>query len=254
MGLVGFEIRPLSGIEFTFPHLIRQRRNIKLLQFVVERFADFAELGPQGLQIFVEHRTDRVGDDVFNDVIRRVVRAGSLAFGFVVGEVDVALADHDVRFLPASAAGLRQGDVFLRALARLRRQVFFGDLQFEFESPAPCVGRSPRRLGSSGDRPDVWRNPGCLVGSHRASRLPLRRLTEMLLAGKTATSSEMLRWDRCRPKPSAPRQGVVAKFRKEGSDRIYRTQSGNVLFVQIQIAAVCHPASSSAELLESGRD
>jgi len=71
---------------------------------------------------------------------------------------------------------------------------------------------------------------------------PLERLRR--IAGKTE----------CFRRESGSIGGVVAKLCEEGSDRIRRTQSGDVLFVQIQIATVRHAASSPAERLEGQRD
>ena len=106
-----------------------------LLELVVERLADLAELGPQGLELLVQHRADRLADDVFHDRVGRVVGPRRLALGLVVGEIDVALLDDHLGGLAPLGLGLGERDVLLPVLLGLGRQVFLRDLELEFQQP-----------------------------------------------------------------------------------------------------------------------
>ena len=106
-----------------------------LLQLIFEGLADFAELGPQLLQLFGQDGTHGLLDDIFDDRVGRVVRPAGLAFGLVVGEIDVPLVDDDRRLAAAFCQGRGKGDVFLPLALGLRRQVLFGDLELELQQP-----------------------------------------------------------------------------------------------------------------------
>jgi hypothetical protein len=107
------------------------RVGLRLLEFVVESLSHFAELASQGLQLLLQNRPDRVGDDIFDDGVRRVVRPRSLSLGLVVGEVDLVLLDDDGGLSAALDLGLREGDISLALLVGLGGEVFAGNLQLE---------------------------------------------------------------------------------------------------------------------------
>ena len=106
---------------------------LRLLEFVVEGLADLAELAPQRFQLLVQHRADRVGDDVLDDGVGRVVRPRRLPLGLVVGEVDLLLPHDDGGLLAPLDLGLGERDVRLAFLVGLGREVFVGDLQLELQ-------------------------------------------------------------------------------------------------------------------------
>ena len=96
---------------------------------------DLAELGPQGFQLLVQHRADRVVDDVLDDRVGRVVGAGRLPLGLVVREVDLALLDDHLEARAPLGLRLGERDVLLLVLFGLGRQVFLGDLELELQQP-----------------------------------------------------------------------------------------------------------------------
>ncbi len=49
-----------------------------------------AEFGPQPFELFFQNRPDRLGHDVLDDRIGRLVRAAGFAFGLVVGQIHLA--------------------------------------------------------------------------------------------------------------------------------------------------------------------
>ena len=128
------------------------------MQFVVEGLADLAEVAAQRLQLLVQHRADRVGDDVLDDRVGRVVGAGRLALGLVVGEVDFPLPHDDLGLLAPLGLGLRERDVLLLLLVGLGRQVFVGDLELELQQALV-------------DRPEVADFERLVVDEDKAERL-----------------------------------------------------------------------------------
>src|SRR5262245_59676736 len=93
--------------------------------------ADLAELASQGFQLLVQHRADRVGDDVFDDGVGCVVGPRRLALGLVVGEIDLLLPHDDLGLLATLDLRLGKRNVRLALLVGLGRKVFVGDLEFE---------------------------------------------------------------------------------------------------------------------------
>jgi hypothetical protein len=49
-----------------------------------------AELWTHGIELFLHHRTNGVLDDVFNDMVGRVIGTGRFALVFVVFEIDLS--------------------------------------------------------------------------------------------------------------------------------------------------------------------
>ena len=132
VGVVGLQPGPLAVVHRAALDLLAGVR-LRLLEFVVEGLADLAELGPQRFQLLLQHRPDRVGHDVLDDGVGRVVRTRRLALGLVVGEVDLLLPHDDVGLLAPLGLGLRERDVRLALLVGLGREVFVGDLQLELQ-------------------------------------------------------------------------------------------------------------------------
>jgi hypothetical protein len=130
-GLVG---GPLAVIHVALADL-GAGELLRLAKFLVEGAADLAELVAQRLQLAVQHRADRVGDDVLDDGVWRVVGAGRLPFRLVIGEVDRPLGDlHLYRVAPpAWRPDLRERDVPFAVLLRLRGQVLLGHLELELQ-------------------------------------------------------------------------------------------------------------------------
>ena len=134
MVIVRLQSRPLAVIHFVVSDVGRWKRP-RLLQLVVERLPHLAELGAQLLKLFGQDRTDRIGHNVFDHRIGSVIRARRLAFGLVVGEVDLAFGNDDsAGQLPLPCRfGLAQRDIFLALLVGLGRQVLRRQLEFEFQ-------------------------------------------------------------------------------------------------------------------------
>ncbi len=72
VGVVGLQAGPLPVVHLAALNLFAGVR-LRLLEFVVEGLADLTELASQCLQLLLQHRPDRVDDDILDDGVRRVV-------------------------------------------------------------------------------------------------------------------------------------------------------------------------------------
>ena len=123
-----FALRLGSETLFTQRFLLVEKRPALLLRL--------AQLGTHGIEFFLEDRSDRVLDDVRNDMIGRVIRAGGFALVLVVLEIHLAFFLDPILTFEAIAnllLDLVKVDVDFAAFFFHDAKLALGDAQFELQ-------------------------------------------------------------------------------------------------------------------------